>query len=153
MGARDEVLDLLAEDRGLRDWFARLCASGPEALSAQSRQFASMIADGGTFAVPVSVEPRLAGDVEDALFDLAGELLPDSPAARPEHFERWAAELAANALAHLAEFRVEGQQLAAVGGDEVDRAAASGSRVAYRAALRRWTKATLEGIYRASEAA
>jgi len=75
-------------------------------------------------------------DVEDALCDLAGELLPDSPSA--EWDEEHAAKLATAALNWLAEWFPEcsGSPAQNTPTEAADTAAAGGEYARYREALR-----------------
>ncbi len=110
--------------------FKKLCLEGSSAISGQAWQFADELADRGSGITGDNLE-----DVEDALFDLAGELLPGSPAARWE--SEWAPELVRDAGAFLAERYVEGSYLTALNEREEMMAttAERETRTAYRAAV------------------
>ncbi len=73
MRVRNALLALLEASADYRRFFRRLCEEGPPALEGQAWQFRDELADRGrTFPL---------ADVREALFGLAHDLLPESPAA------------------------------------------------------------------------
>jgi hypothetical protein len=82
---------------GYREWarfFKRLCESGPKPLSAQAWQFRDELAERGA--------NQALADVEDALFDLARSVLPESPVADEAVFADWACSLWLKAIRYAA---------------------------------------------------
>jgi hypothetical protein len=74
--ARMAVTELLKESREWRRFFRSLCDESFLALRSQSWQFRDELAQRGHNF------PKGSAELEDALFGLARELLPDSPAAQ-----------------------------------------------------------------------
>jgi hypothetical protein len=76
MTARRALADILRESREWRSFFKQCCESDAARLRGQAWQFRNAIADRG-----YDLERY---DVEDALLELAVELLPDSQAGRED---------------------------------------------------------------------
>ncbi len=143
VGVRAGVEALLRDSAEWRYFFRQCAETSPLLLHSQAWQWREELRDRGH---DVALE-----DLEDALSDLARELLPDSPGARwdptweremMERAERYAEEK----MEELPEERraavdVRSDLLANVG-----RAAAERSRVRYREALRAWCRGVKEGV-------
>ncbi len=136
--ARDLVAFVLRRCEDHRAFFRRLCFAGHYRMRAQAWQYhAQSQAMGWRYS---------RADIEDALWELACALFPESPAAKWD--TAWAQEIFA-----MAEDYLEGQQFRhALTPDEeaeyvlrADRAmeegARTGRRAPYRAALREWMHA------------
>jgi hypothetical protein len=143
--ARTALLALFKDSAEYRYFFRRLCERSPYRLRAQAWQFAEELADRG-----MSFE---LSEVEDALWELARELMPDSPAATWD--TEWAGELAEKALRYLQERHVPGADLTALEpfDEEVVAAGFAEDRHRYRQAVREYVKAGLREFDRAREAA
>ena len=94
MKARPALVALMRSSEEWRGFFKRCTETSPLLLRSQAWQWRDELHARGQ-----DVDPE---DVEDALCDLAGELLPDSPGAAWD--EEHAVRLAADALRWLAEW-------------------------------------------------
>lgn len=128
MKARSALAELMRGSEEWRGFFKRCTETSPRCLRSQAWQWRDELHARGQ---DVALE-----DVEDALCDLAGELLPDSPGAAWD--EEHVAKLAADALNWLAEWFPECTGTPALNGptEAADAAAAAGKRARYREALR-----------------
>jgi hypothetical protein len=145
MKARTALLELFKESSGWRAFFRSCCEISPSRLRSQAWQFRDELKGlGNQFQEE---------EVEDALLGLARELLPDTPAAQWD--AEWAHELCKDALAHLAkryaEFSTAEKEVLDVSAQEVwdeqmHEAGLSNDPVAFRMALKGWTRAGLEAM-------
>ena len=145
MKARTALLELFKESWKWRAFFRSCCETSALRLRSQAWQFCDELAARG--------HKLRAEEVEDFLLGLAGELLPDSPAAQWD--AEWAHELCKDALALLAKRYAE---LSAQEKDTVDlsaqdewdermhEAGLANDPVAFRAALKSWKRAGLEAM-------
>src|SRR5918994_3241821 len=92
MKTRTALLELFKACSGWRAFFRSCCEMSASRLRSQAWQFRDELEDQGY--------RFQADEVEDALLELARELLPDSPAARWD--AEWAHELCKDALARMA---------------------------------------------------
>lgn len=136
MEARVALVTLLMEEKEWRRFFADCCRYGHLRLRSQAWQFADELAERG--------HCFKRADVEDALAVLATELLPDSPAAAWD--ADWAHELMRDALAYVAESIPEGESLPDADDTPIADAELARDRIAYREAVRAWTRATLRAL-------
>jgi hypothetical protein len=145
MKARTALLELFKESHEWRDFFRSCCETSAFRLCAQAWQFRDELKDRDN--------QTQADEVEDALLGLARELLPDTPAARWN--TEWAHELCKDALARLAkryaEFSSVDQEMLDLSvQDEWDErmhdAGLANDPVAFRVALKGWTRAGLEAM-------
>ena len=145
MRARTALLKLFKDSSEWRAFFRSCCETSAFRLLSQAWQFSDELNDR---------DHKLQEDeVEDALLGLARELLPNSPAAQWE--AEWAHDLCKGALAHLAR---DYAGLSAEEKDTVDLSAQdewdermhyaglANDPVAFRVALRGWTRAGLEAM-------
>jgi hypothetical protein len=150
MGARTAVLELLQENPGWRCFFRQCCETSSFRLCSQVWQRRADLRDRGQdFDLQV---------LEDALSDLARELMPDSPAAAwdatweremPERAERYAEE-------KMDKLPPESRATVDVRSDllvEVGRAAAERSRARYQMALRAWCRGVRDAAAEAGKGA
>jgi hypothetical protein len=145
MKARTALLELYKESDQCRTFFRSCCEASAFRLRAQAWQFRDELRDRGN---------QFQGEeVEDALLGLARELLPDTPAAQWD--SEWAHDLSKGALVHLAkryaEFSTADMEaldfLAQDVWDQRMHAAGLASDpVAFRAAIKGWTRAELEAM-------
>ena len=128
MKPRSALVGLMRNSEEWRGFFKRCAETSPLRLRSQARQWRDELHKRGQ---DVALE-----DVEDALCDLAGELLPDSPGAAWD--EEHAAKLATAALNWLAEWFPEcsGSPALRAPTEASDAAAAAGEHARYREALR-----------------
>jgi hypothetical protein len=128
MRARSTLVGLMRSSEEWRDFFKRCTETSPLRFRSQAWQWRDELHARGQ---DVTLE-----DVEDALCDLAGELLPDSPGAVWD--EEHATKLAADALRWLAEWFPECSGALALNAptEAADAAAVGGERVRYREAMR-----------------
>jgi len=147
MKARTALLELFKNSSGWRAFFRSCCETSPSRLRSQSWQYCDKLNDRGN--------QFLVEEVEDALLGLAGELLPDTSAAKWD--AEWAHDLCRDALGLLAkryaEFSTaETEVLDLSVQDEWDErmheAGLANDPVAFRAALDGWTQAGLQAIER-----
>ena len=145
MKARTALLELFKESHQCRSFFRSCCETSAYRLRAQAWQFRDEHKDGGN--------QFQADEVEDALLGLASELLPSTPAAQWE--PEWAHDLCKGALAHLAECYAEFstadmEALDFLAQDVWDQrmhaAGLASDPVAFRAAIKGWTRAGLEAM-------
>jgi len=128
MKARSALVGLMRENGEWRDFFKRCAEISPFRLRSGARQWRNELHERGQ---DVALE-----DVEDALCDLAGELLPDSLGAAWD--EEHAAKLATDALSWLAAWFPECSGSPVLRGptEASDASAAAGQHADYREALR-----------------
>jgi hypothetical protein len=128
MRDRSVLVGLMRSSEEWRGFFKRCTETSPLRLRSQAWQWRDELHARGH---DLDLE-----DVEDALCDLAGELLPDSPGAAWD--EEHAAKLAAEALRWLAEWFPECSGARALNEptEAADAAAAAGQHARYRDALR-----------------
>ena len=147
MRARLAVMELLKESPEWRHFFRSLCEESFLALRSQAWQFRDELAQRGYHF------PKGSAELEDALFGLARELLPDSPAAQWD--EECAYELCKDVHARLGEFfaglsAAEKEALDLSGMDPWhDRMVDAGVRndpAAFREALKGWEQAGLKAL-------
>jgi hypothetical protein len=145
MKASTALLELFKDSSGWRAFFRSCCETSAYRLRSQVWQFREGLKERG--------HEFLTEGVEDSLFGLARELLADTPAAQWD--AEWADEVCKDALAHLARAYAG---LSAVEKDTVDfsaqevwdermhAAGLANDPVAFRVALKGWTRAGLEAI-------
>jgi hypothetical protein len=136
--ARTALIELLEAEREWRCFFKACCQMSSLRLRSQTRQFQDELKDRGH---------KFEGeDLEDALFELARILLPESPAAKWD--SEWAGELASEEVRRLAKRCVDGADLSVLEPwhEKVDAATEAEDRRAYREALRGYVKAGLEAV-------
>jgi hypothetical protein len=147
MKARTALLELLKDASGWRSFFRSCCETSALRLRSQAWQFRDELEELG--------HRSLTEEVEDSLLGLARQLLPESPAARWD--SQWAQELCKGALACLAERYAElstaekgAVDLSAQGvwDERMHAAGLANDPVAFRAALKSWTRAGLEAMKR-----
>ncbi len=147
MKARTTLLELFKESSEWRAFFRSCCETSAFRLRSQAWQFRDELKDRGN--------QFQADEVEDALLWLARGLLPDTPAAQWD--AEWAHELCKDALARLAKAYAglsaeEKDALDLSAQDEWDErmheAGLANDPVAFRAALKGWTRAGLEAMER-----
>lgn len=126
----DKSLLKLLKESDWQHFFKMCCESGVTRLEAQAWQFQEELA------------AKRLDDVQDALFDLARELMPESPAANKAAYEDWAGGLLRQMFNLLHERGLEvpdGEDA-----DRIDEAYATGARVLLRAAVRGYTMKAIE---------
>jgi hypothetical protein len=147
MKARTALLKLFKDSSGWRVFFRSCCETSAFRLRSQVWQFREELKERG--------HGFLTEEVEDCLFGLARELLPDTPAAQWD--SQWAHELCKGALARLAEryaefLDVDKEVLDLSAQDVWDErmqvAGLANDPIAFRAALVGWTRAGLEAMER-----
>ena len=147
MKARTALLELLKDSTGWRAFFRSCCESSAFRLRSQTWQFREELNDRGN-----AIQ---AEEVEDALLELARELLPDTPAAQWD--AEWANDLCKDALAHLARahagLSAEEKEAVDLSGqgvwdEQMDAAGFANDPIAFRVALDGWTRAGLEAMER-----
>ena len=133
MKARCALIGLMRDSEECRNFFKRCTETSPLRLRSQAWQWRDELHARGQ---DVALE-----NVEDALCDLAGELLPESPGAAWD--EEHAAKLAADALNWLAEWFPECSGSLALNAltEAADAAGVAGEHARYREALRRYCRA------------
>src|SRR5215208_6609038 len=92
MKTRTALLELFKESHEWRSFFRSCCESSAFRLRTQTWQFREELKERG--------HGFLTEEVEDSLLGLAGELLPNTPAAQWD--VEWAHDLCKDVLAHLA---------------------------------------------------
>jgi hypothetical protein len=147
MKARTALLELFKDSSKWRAFFRSCCETSPARLRSQAWQFCDELNDRG--------HQFRADEVEGSLLGLARELLPHTPAA---HWDaEWAHDLCKDALARLAkryaEFSDADKEVLDLSAqDEWDErmhaAGLENDPVAFRMALKGWTRAGLEAIER-----
>ena len=147
MKARTALLELFKGSHEWRSFFRSCCENSAFRLRTQTWQFREELKDRGNAFQP--------DEVEDSLFGLARDLLPNMPAAKWD--TEWAHVLCKNALAHLAkryaELSTADKEAVDLSGQGVwdERMHAAGlanDPVAFRVALDGWTRAGLEAMER-----
>jgi hypothetical protein len=145
MKTRTALLELFKESWEWRCFFRSCCGTSAFRLRSQVWQFRNELKDRGN--------QFQADEVEDALLGLARELLPNTPAAQWD--AGWAHELCKDALALLAERYTElsiadkeALDLSAqvVWDERMQAAGLANDPVAFRVALKGWTRAGLEAM-------
>jgi len=145
MKARTALLELFKGSHEWRSLFRSCCENSAFRLRSQAWQFREELKERS--------HGFLTEEVEDHLFGLARELLPDTPAAQWD--AEWAHDLCKDALAHLAKRYVEFPEadkealdLSAQGvwDERMNGAGLANDPVAFRVALDGWTRAGLEAI-------
>jgi hypothetical protein len=128
MKARPALVALMRSSEEWRGFFKRCTETSPLQLRSQAWQWRDELHARGQ---NVDLE-----DIEDALYELADELLPDSPGAAWD--EEHAVRLAADALNWLAEWFPECSGSPALNAptEAADAAATVGEHARYREALR-----------------
>jgi hypothetical protein len=146
MKVRTALLELLKGSREWRSFFRSCCEYSALRVRAQSWQFRDELKDRGN--------QYQADEMEDALLELARELLPNTPASQWD--AEWAHELCKDALTRLAKASTE---LSAEERDALDlsvqevwdeRMYAAGQDndpAAFRAALEGWERVGLDAIH------
>jgi hypothetical protein len=145
MKVRSALLELFKNSSEWRAFFRSCCETGSSRLRLQAWQFREKLKERS--------HGFLTEEVEDALLGLARELLPDTPAAQWD--AEWAHYLCKEALAHLA------RAYAGLSAEEKDTldlsaqdvwdermhdAGLANDPVAFRVALKGWTRAGLEAM-------
>ncbi len=145
MKARTALLELFKDSREWRALFRSCCETSAFRLRSQAWQFRDELKERG--------HGFLTEEVEDALLGLARELLPSTPAAKWD--TEWAHDLCKDALAHLAkryaELSTADKEAVDLSGQGVwdERIYAAGlanNPVAFRVALKGWTRGGLEAM-------
>ena len=148
MRARTALLELLKRSSEWRYFFRACCETSPFRLRSQVWQFREELAERG-HEYPDRRNPEL----EDALFGLARELLPNSLAAWWD--EAWAFSLCKDVLARFAErcarlavAEMKALDLSAqeVWEERMRHAGLNNDPAAFRAALSRWEQTGLEAL-------
>lgn len=129
----DKLLLKLLSKQAWSHFFQACCESGVLRLEAQAWQFREELKN----------RHRL-DDVQDALFDLARELMPESPAAAKAAYEDWAGGLLRQMFNLLNDRGLEGPD--GEDADTIDEAYATYSRVALRAAARGYAMKAMRGV-------
>jgi len=141
-------LELLKGSSEWRYFFSACCEMSPFRLRSQAWQFREGLAERG-HEYPNRGNPEL----EDSLFELARELLPNSRTARWD--EEWASSLCKDVLAKFAErcaglttAEMEALDLSAqeVWEERMRHAGLNNDPAAFRAALSRWEQTGLEAL-------
>jgi len=147
MKARTALLELFKESSEWRAFFRSCCEISALTLRSQAWQFCDELNDQGN---QFQVE-----EVEDSLLGLARNLLPNSPAAQWD--AEWAHELCKDTLARLekayAGLSAEEKDTVDLSAQEVwdermHEAGLANDPVAFRTALKGWTRAGLEAMER-----
>jgi hypothetical protein len=145
MKACTALLELFKDSSGWRVFFRSCCENSAFRLRSQAWQFREELKERG--------HGFLTEEVEDCLFGLARELLLDTPAAKWD--TEWAHELCKDALARLAKAYAglsatekEALDLSCQNAWErrMHGAGLANDPVAFRVALRGWTRAGLEAM-------
>jgi hypothetical protein len=145
MKTRTALLELFKGSNEWRAFFRSCCENSAFRLRSQAWQFSEELNDRGN--------AFKAAEVDDSLLGLAGELLPDTPAAQWD--VEWAHELCKDALALLAmryaELSIADKEVLDFSAQEVwgERMHAAGlvnDPLAFRVALKSWERAVLEAM-------
>jgi hypothetical protein len=145
MKGRTALLELFKDSTVWRAFFRSCCETSAFRLRSQVWQFCNELKDQGN--------AFQADEVEDSLLGLARELLPNTPAAQWD--TEWAHDLCKDALAHLAkryaELSTAEKEAVDLSGQDAwdERMYAAGlanDPVAFRVALKGWTRAGFEGM-------
>jgi hypothetical protein len=148
MKARSALLELFKGSSGWRAFFRSCCETSAFRLRSQAWQFRD----------PLKVRGHkvTADEVEDALLELAREVLPNTPAAQWDC--EWAHELCKDTLSRLAEHYArltpEERDALNLSGQEawderMHSAGLANDPVGFRAALKGWEQAGIEALKRA----
>lgn len=129
-----EVEKLIMSEPEWGHFFQMCCSDGVERLEGQVWQFRDELADYG--------QRHRLDDVQDALFDLARELVPESLAAGKAAYEDWAGSLLRQMFDLLHERGLEGP--AGVDADRIDEAYATYTRATLRAVVRDYARKAIE---------
>ena len=149
MKTKTALVELLKGSRELRVFFKRCCETSAFRLRAQGWQFREELAQRGQVAS--------LGAVQDSLFELAGDLFPESPGA---DFVTWAGLLCGDAIARLGERfaalpleEKDAVDLSAAWerNDDIVAACEAEDLTALREALRSYERETLKALERARE--
>jgi hypothetical protein len=147
MKSRTALLELFKDSSEWRAFFRSCCETSALRLRSQAWQFCNKLDDRG--------HKLQAEEVEDALLELARELLPDTPAAQWD--AEWAHDMCKDALALLAKryaelSATEKEAVTLSTQDEWDErmhdAGLANDPLAFRAALDGWMRAGLEAMER-----
>jgi hypothetical protein len=147
MKARTALLELFKGSHEWRSFFRSCCEKSAFRLHSQVWEFGNELKDRGN--------PFQADEVEDSLLGLARELLPDTPASQWD--AEWAHELCKDALARLSErytelstTEKEAVDLSGQGvwDERMHAAGLANDPVAFRVALKGWTRAGFEAMER-----
>jgi hypothetical protein len=145
MKARTALLELFKDSSEWRAFFRSCCETSAFRLRSQAWQFREELKDRGN--------QIQTDEVEDSLLGLARELLPTMPAAQWD--TDWAHNLRKGALAHLAKryaelstAEKEAVDLSGQGAwdERMYAAGLENDPVAFRAALKGWTRAGFEAM-------
>lgn len=138
MSARQDIADLMRSSKEWRQFFRACCERGHFRLRSQARQWRDTLRDRG--------QEHTLEDAEDALWELARDLLPNTSAAAWD--TEWAGELAKKALDYLAKRYVEEADLSGLGwwDDEIVAAGVAEDRARYRVAVRSYVRAGLRAF-------
>jgi len=146
--ARTAVLKLLKGSSEWRCFFRACCETSPFRLRSQVWQFREELAERSP-----EYFDKGNPELEDALFGLARELLPNSLAAQWD--EEWASSLCKDVLGRLAEHcagltaaEMEALDLSAqdVWDERMRDAGLNNDPAAFKAALKRWEQTGLEAL-------
>jgi hypothetical protein len=147
MKSRTALLELFKDSSEWRAFFRSCCETSALRLRSQAWQFCNKLDDRG--------HKLQAEEVEDALLELAREILPDTPAAQWD--AEWAHDMCKDALALLAKryaelSATEKEAVTLSTQDEWDErmhdAGLANDPLAFRAALDGWMRAGLEAMER-----
>jgi hypothetical protein len=145
MKARTALLKLFKDSSEWRAFFRSCCETSPSRLRSQAWQFCDELKDRG--------HKLQMDEVEGSLLGLARELLPHTPAAQWD--AEWAHDLCKDALARLSErytelFTAEKEAVdlssQGVWDERLYAAGLANNPVAFRVALKGWTRAGLEAM-------
>lgn len=136
MSTRQDVADLMRNNPEWLQFFKQCCYAGHLRLRSQARQWQRQL-----HVAKLRGQEHTLADIEDALWELARDLLPDSPAAAWD--TEWAGGMASKVLRYLAENYPEcsGSEELHPYHEAVQAAEASGERPAYYEALREYVRA------------
>jgi hypothetical protein len=145
MKGRTALLELFKGSHDWRSFFRSCCETSPFRLRSQAWQFREELKERS--------HGLLTEEVEDSLFGLARELLPDTPAAQWD--AEWAHNLCRDALAHLAkryaELPTADKEAVDLSGqgvwdERMHGAGLANDPDAFRVAVEGWTRAGLEAM-------
>src|SRR5215208_4793789 len=145
MKARTALLELFKESSEWRAFFRSCCETSAFRLRSQAWQFRNELKDRDN--------AFQADEVEDSLFGLARDLLPETSAAQWD--TEWAHELCKDALARLSgrytELSTADKEAVDLSGqgvwdERMHGAGLANDPVAFRMALKGWTRAGLEAM-------
>jgi hypothetical protein len=145
MKARTALLELFKDSSEWRAFFRSCCETSAFRLRSQAWQFRNELKDRGN--------AFQADEVEDSLFGLARDLLPETSAAQWD--AEWAHELCKDALARLSgrytKLSTADKEAVDLSGqgvwdERMHGAGLANDPVAFRMALKGWTRAGLEAM-------